>query len=211
MKTLLLTLSFLTFFSAQITQADTLTDYNITEVFYEPHFSGNSNTLFTGTFTFDSTTNQITNLSGTLSEAMTGSPQALVTLSNENTASVSDGNGGVAATVYALNNTNVFSQGGNDYTQGQITYGNDNAYATIDINASNPLSGATSLTLLSYADCTAGGLMGTTCMTGHTGGGTMMATPLSETISAVPVPAALWSFMGGLIGFSALIKQRKQS
>jgi hypothetical protein len=37
------------------------------------------------------------------------------------------------------------------------------------------------------------------------------ATTLSETISAVPVPAALWSFMGGIMGFLALAKQRKQS
>jgi len=208
----LLTAPFLMFANVPVAQADVIT-YNVNEVFYEPVYKGDSNTVFTGSFSYDSTAQTITSLTGTLSEAMTGPPQTLVPLTYQ-LATAPDGSGGITATVFALNSTNVFSQGGYDYTQGQNTNGNSNAYATIDFNAGNPTLGATSLNLLSYADCTAGGLMGTACMTGHVGGGTMMATPLSEVITvAVPEPEEYGMMLlgFGLVGYQLKRKQRKSA
>ncbi len=166
-------------------QADTLTYYNVNAVFNEPMLTP-ATSSFKGSFILNSTTNQITNLSGTLIDGMNGMQTIL---SYQNTPSVSDGNGGILATVFALNTTDVFSQGGYDPTKGQKTFGNNNAYMTIDVNAANPLLGATNINLILYADCTPSGLMGTTCMTGRAGGGTMMGVPQSETITINPAPS----------------------
>ncbi|NOT85329.1 MAG: VPLPA-CTERM sorting domain-containing protein [Methylococcaceae bacterium] len=207
-KQLLLTTLILTVANVHVAQAS-LVNYDITTVFDEPQL-GNT-TTFTGTFAYDASTSTISNLKGSLSESMTGPPQTLIPL-NFQLSSGSDGNGGIRASVFALNTTDVFLGGGFNYATSQKTYGNSNAYVTIDFNALNPTLGATSLSQLSYGDCTAGGMMGPTCMTGHTGpmGGTMNAVPLSETItvSAVPVPAAVWLFGTALAGLG-VVRRRK--
>jgi hypothetical protein len=208
--------TFLAIANLHIAQADVMQTYNVVETFYEPMTQPN-NTIFTGSFTFDSTTQTVSNLMGTLSEAMSGSPMTTVNLDYQLT-SVSDGNGGLLVSAFALTNTNVFV-GGGFTTGGTQTNGTDNAYATIDVNLSNPTTMLTAtqptiqLYQLSYADCTAGGLMGPTCMTGngYVVGGTMMATPSSEIISAVPLPAAIWSFLAGTMGLLTLGKKRKDS
>ena len=176
--------------------------YNVTAIFYEPDTQPN-NTIFMGSFIYNTTTQSLTGLKGTLSEAMTGdgidpATQTLVPL-NYQLSSVSDGQGGQLISTFALNTVNVF-QGAGFATGGTRYYGYvskqstwnaaiANAYVTINVNQSNPLIPLTGnqLNLLAYGDCTAGGMMGSYCMTGHAAGGTMLATPLSQTITLAPV------------------------
>ena len=85
--------------------------YNVKAIFYE-HDTKPNNTIFTGTFVYDTTTQAISGLKGTLSESMTGdgvdpATQTLVPL-NYQLSSVSDGQGGQLVSAFALNNTNVF-------------------------------------------------------------------------------------------------------
>lgn len=193
----LLAAAFLTMVNAPAAQAARLT-YTVTAIFYEPDTQPN-NTVFTGSFVYDTTTHAISGLHGTLSESMTGdgedpATQTLVPL-NYQLAAVSDGQGGQRVSAFALNTTNVF-QGGGFATGGMKYFGypaawnaaTANAYVTIDVNLTNPLIPPTAnqLALLAYGDCNEGGMMGNTCMTGHVGGGTMSATPLSQTVTLVP-------------------------
>jgi hypothetical protein len=161
--------------------------YNITAVFNEPMLKP-VNTTFAGSFIWDSSLKQITNLRGTMNQAMMGDKPAL-NLSYQVFPSASDGNGGILATVFKNNSKDVFS-GGGYATGGKMTNGSQNTYFTININSANPAAVADSnLNNIVYADCSEGGLMGTFCMTGHAAGGTMGATPLSLTISpAAPAP-----------------------
>jgi len=200
MKTLFLAVLLLTITSVQTSEAAPPKKYSVEAAFYEPMLG--VNTIFIGSFTFDSTNSQITNLTGTLSQAMTGPPQQTITLSHNKVASQSDGKGGVLATVFAVDSTDVFWQGGYDWRSGQKTFGNNNAYVTIDVNATNPTSGATDINLLAYADCTPNGLMGVTCMTGYAGGGTMGAYPISETITLLPSPSPTIGLNGSLLTMS---------
>lgn len=178
----LLTALLLTIINVHTVQADTLVNYNITQTYSDT-------TTFTGSFTYDYTNQTITNLSGTLYDnAMHVQPQSL----SYQPSSKSDGNGGILASVYLLNTTNVFASGSNT-----MTAGNYNAYVTIDVNAMNPLLGTTSLGELSYADCTSGGLMGNMCTTGVVGGGTMGGFPTGETIlSATGLYDGIWMTNG---------------
>ena len=180
-------------------QVDILTSYNVTETFYEP-MTQPDNTIFTGSFTLDSTTNTVTSLSGYLTESMTGSPMAVVHLTYQLSV-VSDGNGGLLVTTFALNSTNTFNGGGFAPGSGGGIYygyltatspaagGPGNAYAIIDVNLSNPTSALTQSQIdkLAYADCTKLGMMGATCMTGTTVAGygavgSMSGYPFSQVI-----------------------------
>ena len=95
-----------------------------------------------------------------------------------------------------------------------------NADVTIDVyynSSTGTLEAATNLNQLSYNDCTAGGagLMSGLCMTGNGSatGGTMFGYATSETITAtsstVPVPGAVWTFLGGALGMLGLGKRRR--
>jgi hypothetical protein len=181
-------------------QVDILTHYNVTETFYEPMTQPN-NTIFTGSFTLDSTTNTVTNLTGYLTESMTGTPMALVPLAYQLSA-VSDGYGGLLVTTFALNTSNTFYGGGFAPGSGSGIYfgypaasnpdsgGIGNAYAIIDINISNPTLALTQnqINKLAYADCTKLGMMGATCMTGtslaaYGTAGSMSGYPLAQVIT----------------------------
>jgi hypothetical protein len=159
----------------------------------------------------------VSNLTGSLTQAMSGN----TTFRNLNyqLSSVYDAAvGGLIVTAFYQNSTDVFS-GGGFATGGKATFGNQNAYATIFINTTDPTAALTQAQIdkLAYADCTTGGLMGAmgTCMTGWVkdtsgvlgAGGTMRGTyPVTESITAaVPEPETYAMMMAGLgmIGFMA--------
>lgn len=177
-----------------------LTIYDVTETFYEPETQP-ENSIFTGSFTFDSTTGRALELAGSLTESMTGSPMATVPLTHL-LSQVSDGRGGVLLTVFALDTTDTFCGGGFAPGSGHGLYygfpsapnptagGVGNAYAMIDIILSDPTMALTvdQINLLAYADCTSGGMMSAECMTGTTVAGygtvgTMKGYPVSETVT----------------------------
>ena len=180
MKTFsLLAALFLMIINIHSVQGDTVATYNITQTYSDK-------TTFSGTFTFDSTTQTITSLSGILYDNAMAAPALSLTYQLPSSSSLSDGNGGIIASVYLYNTTTVFASGSTT-----MTAGNNNASVTIDVNAANPLSGPTSLTQLAYADCSSGGIMGKMCTTGNYKGGTMKGVPTSEIIvQASPTPAS---------------------
>jgi hypothetical protein len=180
---------------------DVVTHYNVMEVFLEPMTQPNDS-IFLGAFTLDSTTGTVSNLHGILSESMTGGatgyPNDTMTwlTLNYQLSAVSDGQGGLLITTFALNTTNTFSEGGFAPGSQGLYYGFPtatnpaaggigNAYAMIYVNLANPTAALTTTQInqLAYADCTAGGMMGDICMTGFSGKGTMGGYPVSQVIS----------------------------
>ncbi len=185
--------------------------YNVVETFNEPMTQPNDS-IFTGSFTYDATSHTVSNLTGSLTQSMTkadpncvgtmmspcayGGPMTTVPLTHQLSA-VSDSTlGGLLVTTFALTTTDTFDGGG--FAPGGTNYfgltagtpNNNNAYAMIFVNTTDP---ATVLTLaqidkLAYADCTAGGMMMTSCMTGTTTAGygrkgTMNGVPVSQVIT----------------------------
>jgi len=129
----------------------------------------------------------------------------------------------VTMSVFKENTTDVFTGGG--YTTGDTDfYGmgyydengqavldqirNDNAYFTMTFDKITMNGVVDSLV---YGDCTPGGMMGITCMTGHVDRGTMQAYPFFVEISAVPVPAAVWLFGSALLGMVGVSRKRTLS
>jgi hypothetical protein len=108
--------------------------------------------------------------------------------------------GGLLVTTFLLPTTNTLwtGTGGNGWDPGTgdgIYYGfpganPGNAYAMIFVNSADPTAPLTQgeADKLAYADCTPGGMMGATCMTGTTVAGygsvgTMSGYPISESIT----------------------------
>ena len=109
-------------------------------------------TTFTGSFSYNSSTQQITNLQGILDDVLMGNTE---TLNYQlQLGPVSDKKGGIIATVFELNTTAI----------GTDPPVNNNAGVAINFNATDPTLGATDLAQLAYMDCSPGGLMGQTCM-----------------------------------------------
>jgi len=172
--------------------------YTVVETFHEPMTQPN-NTIFTGTFTFDSTNKTVSNLMGLLTESMTMmGPMTTVPLNNQlsSVPVTLGGVDGLLVTTFALTTTNTFDGGG--FAPGGTQYygltaglpNNHNAYAMIFVNTTDPTTALIQAQIdkLAYADCTAGGMMGTTCMTGTTMAGygkmgTMMGEPVSQVIT----------------------------
>jgi hypothetical protein len=170
--------------------------YNIVETFHEPMTQPNDS-IFTGTFTYDSVSQTVTNLAGTLTESMTmGTPMTTVALGNQLSAVTDATLGGQLVTTFALNTPDTFDAGG--FAPGGSVYfgftastpNNHNAYAMIFVNTDDPTTVLTTAQLnkLAYADCTAGGMMMTSCMTGTTVAGygtlgTMNGYPTSQVIT----------------------------
>jgi hypothetical protein len=171
--------------------------YSIVETFHEPMTAPNDS-IFTGTFTYDSTNHTVSNLSGSLTQSMTGMMGSMSTVSlTHQLSSVSDaGLGGLLVTTFALNTTDTFNGGG--FAPGGTEYfglstgtaNNHNAYAMIFVNTTDPTAALTTdqLNKLAYADCTAGGMMGDMCMTGTTVAGygrlgTMNGVPVTQVIT----------------------------
>ena len=191
--------------------------YNVSGIFFEPQTQP-IDTTFNGSFDWDGTS--VSNLHGTMNSAMWKTDDInpnpdlyifpLMHLNYQLAQSV-DGDI-VTASVFLENSTDIFMFGG--YTTGDTTkYGafngeldggvaNENAYFSFAFDKTTMTGMVDSIV---YGDCTAGGLMGQSCMTGHNlpGGGTMAAYPLSLSISEVsqvPVPAAVWLFGTALVG-----------
>jgi hypothetical protein len=105
---------------------DVITDLDIVETFREPATQPNDS-IFTGTFTLNSTTGTVTNLTGFLTESMTGGcatltgcqgsygsvPMTLVPLQYQlaSTPATLGGANGLLVTTFALNTTNTFYGG----------------------------------------------------------------------------------------------------
>jgi hypothetical protein len=208
-----------TLFTAAPALAQEVT-YSVTQMYNQVVYDASNptwDTYFTGTFDFDGLTGTVSNLQGSLSQAMTGNT-AFRSLDYQ-LSSVYDATlGGLLVSVFHQNTTDVF-EGGGFVTGGMKEYGNQNAYATIFVNTLDPTAALTTAQVakLAYGDCTTGSLMGMgtgakTCMTGWVGpasdlsGGTMQGTyPITQTIAAVP-EADTWAMLLaglGLVGFAA--------
>ena len=190
---------------------DVTTTYNVVETFFEPDTQP-KNSIFIGSFTFNSTTSTVSNLHGILSESMTGGPIAYpndtmnwLALNNQlsSVPVMLGGVDGLLVTTFMLNTTNTFStnptfngtDGWSPGTGSSLYYGfpganPGNAYAMIFVNTTDPTAALTQAQInkLAYADCAPGGMMGATCMTGTTKAGygtvgTMSGYPLSQTIT----------------------------
>ncbi len=180
--------------SAPSVAADVLTNFKVTTRWYEPDTQPNDS-IFTGTFTLNSTQQSVTALAGQLTESMTGPPMVSVPLTYQ-LSMLSDGAGGLKVTTFAMNNTNVFSEGGFAASSPGLYFGfgstpnpaaggTGNAFATIYVNLANPTAALTQAQInqLAYGDCYPGGMMGDTCMTGYWGRGTMGGYPVEQTIT----------------------------
>lgn len=174
--------------------AHVLTRYNVVATFYEPDTQPR-NTIFTGSFVLDATTGVVSQLSGTLTESMTGDTQPAyapgylmtqLSLSHQLSAVRDEGLGGVLVTTFLNPSTHTFSTaaGGDGWSPaagmdvGGVYFGYPsrttgianpgNAYAMVFVNTSDPTTPLTpaQLAKLAYADCAPGGMMGAVCMTG---------------------------------------------
>ena len=177
--------------------------YDVVETFTEPMTQPN-NSIFTGTFTFDRAAKTVTNLTGSLTESMTkvngvyGSPMTTVALAYQlsSVPATLDGVDGLLVATFALSTTDTFTGGG--FAPGGTQYfglnegtpNNHNAYALIFVSTADPAAALTQAQLdkLAYADCTEGGMMMNTCMTGTTVNGygrkgTMGGYPLAQVVS----------------------------
>ena len=170
-----------------------INNYNVVETFHEPMTQPNDS-IFTGSFTYDSITQTVSNLTGSLTQSMTMmGPMTTVTLNNQLSAVYDATLGGLLVTTFALNTTDTFNGGG--FAPGGTQYfglstgtpNNHNAYAMIFVNTTDPTAALTQAQIdkLAYADCTAGGMMMSSCMTGTTMAGygrlgTMNGVPVSQ-------------------------------
>ncbi|WP_431065842.1 hypothetical protein [Methylotuvimicrobium sp.] len=204
--------------------------YKVTGVLYEPATQPN-NTNFVGSFDWDGSV--VSNLQGAMNSSMYEVDDVnpdfkksfpLLHL-NYQLAQSTEGDI-VTASVFLKNSTDVFYGGG--YQSGDVfRYGtpffesnteviNSNAYFTFSFDKTTMAGIVQSMV---YGDCTAGGMMGEFCMTGHSPAtnslgqnipfGSMGAYPLSLEIAAVPLPSAVWLFGSAVMGLMRFNRKRE--
>lgn len=215
MKTLLPTLAALLLaVVTPLAQAAAAT-YNVVTTWHEPETVPNDS-IFVGSFDYDSATRAVSNLQGALSESMTGDgtgypndSMTWLTLNNQLVSWYDATLGGTFAATFKNANTDTFL-GGTWKPEDGVDAGGvysgwapraadrkpnpGNAYALIFV-PDNPLSALTQAQIdkLAYADCAPGGMMGAVCMTGtsidgYGAVGTMSGYPVSQTITALAAP-----------------------
>jgi len=205
--------------------------YNVTQVYFEPDTqwgNGCCNTVFEGSFLFNEHTGTVSGLSGILTESMTGAgtgsaplfDMTQITLGYQ-LSSVYDATlGGLLVTTFRNNSTNTLSGGDGWSPESGATgmyYGRPapnpgNAYARIFVNTTDPTAALTptQIAALAYADCAPGGMMGPMCMTGLAGGGTMSGYPLSQAITAAPIPEpGTWAMVMAGLGVLVTFGRRR--
>lgn len=191
--------------------ADVVTPYAVIVTFREPDTQPNDS-VFVGSYTFNSSAGVVSDLRGELSESMTGGPlpfpddtMTWVPLLNQLSSLpvVLDGAEGWLVTTFRLGTTNTLSAdpkfGGTDGwspgTGSGLFYGfpgtnPGNTYVRIFVDAADPTTAPSQVQVdkLAYADCAPGGMMGSTCMTGTSQAGygttgTMGGHPVSQVTS----------------------------
>ena len=207
--------------------------YEVTAAFDEPSY--NRDTVFTGSFTWDNATRTLIAMTGKMNQVMASTEQTLwlgpwPTPHNGNIVWAYDqATNSVTVTVFknpapsiSVYNNSTYNPIPTITINGQQfpnpeTDGSQNAYFTVNFNASNPALVSTSNTnKLVYGDCVGISLMGTTCMTGISTGGSMGGIPISLTINqskptAVPIPTAAFWILGLLMaGISAIVSFRRR-
>jgi len=219
----------LIFTTANISVAQASVTYNVEGIFTEPNAY---NTVFTGTFDWDGSA--LSNLQGVMNSSMVFKEhEPNLSLSNNLITSL-DGSI-VTASIFLNPNSVVFADGGYDATvhtfpsapfdtRGFAPSPNpENAYFTFSFDTvGGMLTPVDITTSMEYGDCTALGMMGSLCMTAFgdvidpnasrpIGEGTMAGYSSSLTISAVPVPAAVWLFGSALLGMLGVSRKRTLS
>lgn len=214
-KALLIGTAMMLIAGAPVAQAAN-TSYNVLTTWYEPETQPNDS-IFKGTFDYDSVTHTVSNLRGILSESMTGDlnhgypndSMIWLTLNYQLKSWYDSDLHGTFAATFLNANTNTFTTmfGGDGWSpQSGVDAGGvydgfpkpsknpGNAYALIFV-PDNPLAALTQAQIdkLAYADCAPGGMMGAVCMTGtsiagYGAIGTMSGYPVSQTITLVAAP-----------------------
>lgn len=204
------------FAAVQAAQSAVVT-YNVIETFYEPQTQPNDS-IFTGTFNFDTDAMTVSDLSGTLTESMTGGMGGMggmgdmggtmneLMLTYQLSSVYDPGLGGLLVTTFLNDSTDTLyaGLGGDGWAPGSgmgmyYDFPNanpGNAYAMIFVNTTDPTAPLTQAQIdkLAYADCAPGGMMGSVCMTGTTVAGygtvgTMGGYPVSQVITEATVSA----------------------
>lgn len=175
-----------------------VTTYDVTQTYNQVVYNTSHpdwDTWFYGSFTYDSDTQTVSNLSGKINQAMDGGPgdSAWVYLNNQLSSIAVDTNGdsvndGLVVSVFKNNDTNVFDPthpsytlppffGGTFGSNGKMgavyTAGTENAFVSIFVNLADPTAALSQpqLNYIAYGDCTPAALMprtgsGNKCMAG---------------------------------------------
>lgn len=232
MKRLLPTLAALSCLGVAPLAQAALNTYNVITTWHEPETIPNDS-IFVGSFTYDTATHAVSNLMGRLSESMTGDnvgyPNDSMTWLDLNHQLISWHDDGLQGTFAATfrNDTTATFYGGTWTPADGVAVGGiyagwpgggnpGNAYALIFV-PDDPLTPLTQAQIdkLAYADCAPGGMMGAVCMTGtsiagYGAIGTMSGYPVAQTITAaVPEPESYALLLAGL-GLTALAARRRQ-
>jgi hypothetical protein len=189
-------------------EVDVVTTYQVVATFHEPDTQP-TDSIFVGSFALDSSTGEVSGLRGRLSESMTGGStpyphDSMTWLSLDHQLSAVPvtlgGEDGLLVATFLLDTTDTLSSnptfaGTDGWAPGSgmgLYFGYPgpnpgNAYARIFVDPVDPLAALSQAQInkLAYADCTPGGMMGASCMTGTTVAGygtlgTMSGYPVSQ-------------------------------